>query len=197
MIKIPLFARGPRNFWGTFLVLATQYLKRKCLRIWCSKMNIIKMNQKDNSLLLTPEGLNKIKEELRELIENKRPEVAKRIQDAREAGDISENSEYDAAKQEQSYVEGRISELEDIVKNAKVSEIQMDDKVGVGCKVTVHMESSEDTFYIVGGPEADPMAKKISDESPLGSLLGKRVGEKVEFEAPVGKLIYTILKIEY
>jgi len=106
------------------------------------------MNQKDNSLLLTPEGLNKIKEELRELIENKRPEVAKRIQSAREAGDISENSEYDAAKQEQSYVEGRISELEDIVKNAKVSEIQMDDKVGVGCKVTVHMESSEDTFYI-------------------------------------------------
>lgn len=156
------------------------------------------MNQKDNTLLLTQEGLDKIKEELRDLIENKRPEVAKRIQDAREAGDISENSEYDAAKQEQSYVEGRISELEDIVKYAKISTIRMDDEVGVGCKVTVHMESSEDTFYIVGGPEADPMAKKISGESPLGSaLLGKRVGEKVEFEAPVGKLVYTILKIEY
>ena len=156
------------------------------------------MNQKDNSLLLTQEGLKKIKDELKDLIENKRPEVAKRIQSAREAGDISENSEYDAAKQEQSYVEGRIAELEEIVKNARISEIKTDDQVNVGCKVTVHMESAEDTFFIVGAPEADPLSKKISDESPLGSaLLGKRVGEKVEFEAPVGKLIYTILKIEY
>jgi len=156
------------------------------------------MNQKDNSLILTQEGLDKIKNELKELIENKRTEVAKRIKEAREAGDISENSEYDAAKQEQSYVEGRISELEEIVKNAKTNDLQIDDQVGVGCRVTVHMESAEDTFYIVGGPEADPMAKKISDDSPLGSaLLGKRVGEKVEFEAPVGKLVYTILKIEY
>lgn len=156
------------------------------------------MKQKDNSLLLTEEGLEKIKNELKNLIENKRPEVAKRIQSAREMGDISENSEYDAAKQEQSYVEGRIAELEDIVKNAKISEIKSGDMVGVGCRVTVHMESAEDTFFIVGGPEADPVAKKISDESPLGSaLLGKKVGEKVEFEAPVGKLIYTILKIEY
>ena len=152
----------------------------------------------DNNLLLTQEGLNKIKNELKDLIENKRPEIAKRIQDAREMGDISENSEYDAAKQEQAYVEGRIAELEEIVKNAKTSEIRMDDQVGVGCKVTVHMESSDDTFYIVGTPEADPLANKISHESPLGSaLLGKRVGEKVEFEAPVGKLIYTVLKIEY
>lgn len=156
------------------------------------------MNQKDNSLLLTQEGLEKIRGELKELIENKRPEIAKRIQDAREMGDISENSEYDAAKQEQAYIEGRIAELEEIVKNAKTSEIRTDDQVGVGCKVTVHMESADDTFYIVGAPEADPLSKKISHESPLGSaLLGKRVGEQVEFEAPVGKLIYTILKIEY
>ncbi len=152
----------------------------------------------NNSLLLTQEGLDKIKNELKDLIENKRPEIAKRIQDAREMGDISENSEYDAAKQEQAYIEGRIAELEEIVKNAKTSNIRMDDEVGVGCRVTVHMESSDDTFYIVGAPEADPLAKKISHESPLGSaLLGKRVGEKVEVEAPVGKLIYTVLKIEY
>ncbi|HOD01651.1 MAG TPA: transcription elongation factor GreA [bacterium] len=158
------------------------------------------MNQKekDNKLSLTPEGLQKIRDELKDLIENKRPEVAKRIQNARDAGDISENSEYDAAKQEQSYVEGRIAELEDIIKNSRVSEVKTNDMVGVGCKVTLHMESSEDTFYIVGAPEADPLANKISYESPLGSaLLGKRVGEKVEFEAPVGKLIYTITKIEY
>ena len=158
------------------------------------------MNQKekDNKLSLTPEGLQKIRDELKDLIENKRPEVAKRIQNARDAGDISENSEYDAAKQEQSYVEGRIAELEDIIKNSRVSEVKTNDMVGVGCKVTLHMESSEDTFYIVGAPEADPLANKISYESPLGSaLLGKRVGGKVEFEAPVGKLIYTITKIEY
>jgi transcription elongation factor GreA len=156
------------------------------------------MNQKDNSLTLTQEGLDSIKNELKNLIENKRPEVARRIKEAREGGDISENSEYDAAKQEQSYVEGRIAELEEIVKNAKVSEMKSGDVVGVGCKVTVHMESVEDTYHIVGSPEADPLAKKISDDSPLGSaLLGKKVGEKVEFEAPVGKLVYTILKIEY
>lgn len=185
-------------FLGNFLVFGHPIPKEKVLAYLVFKHGQKNMSQKENTLLLTPEGLNKIKEELRDLIENKRPEVAKRIQDAREAGDISENSEYDAAKQEQSYVEGRISELEDIVKNAKISEIRTNDEVGVGCKVTVHMESSEDTFYIVGAPEADPMAKKISDESPLGSaLLGKRVGEQVEFEAPVGKLVYTILKIEY
>lgn len=154
--------------------------------------------EKNNKLLMTPEGLQKVKDELRDLIENKRPEVAKRIQDAREAGDISENSEYDAAKQEQSYVEGRIAELEEIIKKARVSEVKSNDRVGIGCKVTVHMESSEETFYIVGGPEADPFSKKISDDSPIGSaLLGKRVGDKVEIEAPLGKLVYTILKIEY
>ncbi len=156
------------------------------------------MNQKDNNLLLTKEGLDKIKDELRDLIENKRPEIAKRIQNAREMGDISENSEYDAAKQEQSTVEGRIAELEDIVKNAKISDVKTSDEVAVGCKVTLHMESADTTFHIVGSPEADPLANKISDDSPLGSaLMGKKVGETVEFHAPVGKLIYTILKIEY
>ena len=156
------------------------------------------MNQKDNNLLLTKEGLDKIKGELRDLIENKRPEIAKRIQDAREMGDISENSEYDAAKQEQSTVEGRIAELEDIVKNAKISDVKTSDEVAVGCKVTLHMESVDTNFHTVGSPEADPLANTISDDSPLGSaLMGKKVGEQVEFQAPVGKLIYTILKIEY
>lgn len=151
-----------------------------------------------NDLIITKEGLNDLKEELRKLLEEKRPEVANRIKDARELGDISENSEYDAAKQEQAFVEGRISELEEILKNAKVTETNNKDSVGIGANVTVHIDSTEDTFHIVGAPEADPMKKKISIESPLGSsLMGKKVGDKIEVEAPVGKLTYTILKIEY
>jgi transcription elongation factor GreA len=95
-------------------------------------------------------------------------------------------------------VEGRVTELEDIIKNAKVTESVKKDYVDVGCKVTVHIDSTDDTFHIVGAPEADPIAKKVSNESPLGSaLVGKRVGDKIEVEAPVGKLIYTVLKIEY
>lgn len=152
------------------------------------------------TLVLTKEGLENLKNELANLIDVKRPEIAKRIQDAREMGDISENSEYDAAKQEQAFIEGRISEIEEILKNATVTDGNKSHKesVDVGAKVTVHIDNSEDTFYIVGAPEADPMANKISHESPLGSaLMGKKVGEKIEVEAPVGKLTYTIIKIEY
>jgi len=152
------------------------------------------------NLVLTQEGLENLKKELTNLIEVKRPEIAKRIQNAREMGDISENSEYDAAKQEQAFIEGRIAEIEEIVKNSKVAEAKKGHKdyVDVGAKVTVYIDSFEDTFHIVGAPEADPVAKKISHESPLGSaLMGKKVGEKIEVEAPVGKLIYTITKIEY
>jgi transcription elongation factor GreA len=152
------------------------------------------------NLVLTKEGLEKLKNEMANLVDIKRPEIAKRIQDAREMGDISENSEYDAAKQEQAFIEGRISEIDDILKNAKVTDSGKvhKDSVDVGAKVTVHIDSGDDTFYIVGAPEADPMAKKISHESPLGSaLMGKKVGEKIEVEAPVGKLTYTIVKIEY
>lgn len=155
------------------------------------------MNKKNN-LLITQEGLDNLKKELNDFIEVKRQEIAKRIQDARELGDISENSEYDSAKQEQAYIEGRIVELEDIIKNSKVSEITRKDFVDVGAKVTVHIEGGKDTFRIVGAPEADPNAKKISHESPLGlALIGKKVGDEIEVEAPIGKLIYTILKIEY
>ncbi len=156
------------------------------------------MDKTNNNLLMTQEGLDNLKKELKELIDVKRPEVAKRIKEAREMGDISENSEYDSAKQEQAYVEGRITELEDIIKNAKVNETIKKDYIDVGCSVTVHIDSTEDTFHIVGAPEADPLSNKISHESPLGSaLVGKKVGDKIEVEAPVGKLIYTVMKIEY
>ena len=114
-------------------------------------------------------------------------------------GDISENAEYDAARLEQSTVESRIGELEEIVRNAKISDAKIDKNVvGLGAKVTVHIDGDEDTFHVVGTPEANPLQKRISHESPLGiALLGKKVGEKVGVDAPIGKLIYTIKRIDY
>jgi len=156
------------------------------------------MNKNNNNVFLTKEGLENLKKELKTLIETKRPDIAKRIKEAREMGDISENSEYDAARQEQSFVEGRIEELEEIVKNAKVSEPKKRDCIDVGCKVTVHIDGNEESFHIVGAMEANPLEKKISHDSPLGSaLLGKKVGDKIEVDVPIGKLTYTIIKIEY
>jgi transcription elongation factor GreA len=146
---------------------------------------------------ITKEGLVKLKKELKELIEEKRPTVAKRIKEAREMGDISENAEYDAARQEQSFIEGRISELEEVIKNSKVVEENGDKGVvHVGAKVTVHIEGDEETFHIVGAQEADPTENKISHESPLGaSLMGKKVGEAIDVEVPIGNLTYKIVKI--
>jgi len=156
------------------------------------------MGKKD-VIYVTKEGLAKLKAELAELNDVKRPEVARRIKEAREMGDISENSEYDAAKQEQSYIEGRISELEEFLKNAEISKDNgKRDIIGVGAMVKIRVDSEEIEYHIVGAPEANPLEKKISHESPLGSaLVGKKVGDKIEVEAPMGKLIYTILKIDY
>lgn len=151
---------------------------------------------KNTNIYITKEGLKQLKAELEELTKVKRPAVALRIKNAREMGDISENAEYDAAREEQAYVEGRIAELEDIIKSSKISE-GVAGEVTVGTSVTVHMDGEEETFHIVGAPEADPLKKKISHESPLGvALLGKKVGDKIEVEAPVGKLTYTILSIQ-
>jgi len=150
-----------------------------------------------DDIYITKEGLDELKEELKQLIDEKRPEVAKRIKSAREMGDISENAEYDAARQEQSFVEGRIEELEDVIKSAKVADNANSDAVGVGSKVIVHIDGDEEEFHIVGAPEADPMKRKISHKSPLGvALVGKKIGEKVEVDAPMGKLTYTVLKIK-
>ncbi len=150
----------------------------------------------DNNLYITKEGLQKLQDELRELVEVKRPEVAQKIKEAREMGDISENAAYDEAKRDQAFIEGRISELEEIIKSSIVATTVGNGVVAVGSKVTVHIDGDEEEFHIVGAPEADPMQRKISHESPLGaSLMGKAVGEKIEVEAPIGKLTYTIMKI--
>jgi len=147
--------------------------------------------------VMTKEGLNHLKDELIGLTSNKRPEAVKRLADARDLGDLSENSEYAAAKQDLAFIDGRIAELEDIIHAAKVITSHSKGQVDVGCTVTIHVNGKEDVFSLVGEWEADPMQKKISHESPLGkALMGKKVGDKVEVEAPAGKVLYKILQIE-
>jgi len=149
-----------------------------------------------DTLYITEQGLKKLKIELKDLKDNRRPAIARRIKNAREMGDISENAEYDAARQEQAFIEGKISELEDVIKNSKTVEKGKKGVVHVGARVTVHINGGDETFHLVGAHEANPLENKISHESPLGSaLLGKKVGDTFEVEAPIGKLTYKITKI--
>lgn len=148
-------------------------------------------------VVLTKEGLSQLKKEHEELVNIKRPEVVARLAVARGQGDLAENSEYAAARQDLAFIDGRIVELEAVINEAKIIGSHPKSKIDVGCKVTLHVNGKKDTFTIVGEWEADPTAKKISHSSPLGrALLGKKVGEKVEVEAPVGKILYKILSIE-
>jgi len=148
-------------------------------------------------IVLTKEGLNELKNEHDNLVNVKRPEAVTRLANARSQGDLTENSEYTAAKQDLSFIDGRIAELELVIHEAKVVSSHSKQKVNVGCKVTLHVNGKKDIFTIVGEWEADPIQKKISHSSPLGSaLIGKKVGEKVEVEAPAGKILYKILHIE-
>ncbi len=151
--------------------------------------------------ILTYEGLQKLEEELQDLKVVKRREIAQKIKEAREQGDLSENAEYDAAKDEQRDIEARIEEIELILKNAEVvveDEVDLD-KISVGCKVRIlDIEYDEELEYkIVGSTEANSLKGKISNESPLGrALLGATVGDVVKVEAPVGELSYKVLEIQ-
>ena len=147
--------------------------------------------------LLTKEGMAELKAEHDELTQKKRPGAVRRLSDARDLGDLSENSEYAAAKQDLAFIDGRIAELEEILRGAKIVTTHGRSEVAVGCKVTVHINGNKDVFHLVGEWEADPKQRKISHESPLGrALIGKKVGDKVEVEAPAGKIHYKILSIE-
>ena len=152
----------------------------------------------NHQTMLTKEGLDELKAEYAELTKVKRLVAVKRLSDARDLGDLSENSEYAAAKQDLAFMDGRIAELEEIIHSAKVITNHGKSKVDLGCKVTVHVNGGKrDVYTVVGEWEADPSNKKISHESPLGkALLGKKVGDGVEVEAPAGKIHYKILQIE-
>jgi len=150
------------------------------------------------STVLTKEGLSKLQEELDYLQNTKKHQVADRIKLAKEFGDLSENAEYQEAKEEQAFVEGKILELQHLIKTAVLAdENKKAGVVGVGTEVSVDKEGQQQRFFIVGSTEADPANSRISLESPLGgALLGKAVGDEVEVKLPAGKVIYKILSIK-
>ncbi|MCL2050009.1 MAG: transcription elongation factor GreA [Defluviitaleaceae bacterium] len=154
----------------------------------------------DKKTVLTYEGLKKLEEELHELKVVRRKDVAAKIKEARGQGDLSENAEYDAAKDEQAEIEARITLVEKILRNAEViDEEDLDaDSISVGSKVRIlDMEYNEEIeYFIVGSTESDPMGGRISNESPLGmALISKKCGDTVTVEAPQGALQYKILQI--
>ena len=149
-------------------------------------------------IYLTKEGLEDLKKEHEELVKGKRPDVLERVSQARSMGDLSENAEYVAAREELSFIDGRIDELEELLKQVEIIQNGKSSNhiVKLGSKVTLTVNGKKEDFMVVGEWEADPTAKKISHESPLGkALIGKKVGEKVEVEAPAGKMLYTIVSV--
>jgi len=158
--------------------------------------------KQDDAILLTKSGLEALKEELENLKTVKRREVAERLKEAISYGDLSENSEYEEAKNEQAFVEGRIVELEKMIKNVKF----IDEKkahtgnsvqIGMTVKIKNIKEENIENFTIVGSTEADPFSKKISNESPIGkSLIGKKKGDQVTVSAPGGVFEFKILELK-
>ena len=155
----------------------------------------------DKKNILTYQGLKKLEDELQELKVVKRKEVAQKIKEAREQGDLSENAEYDAAKDEQRDIEARIEQIEKILKNAEVvveDEVDLD-KISVGCVVKVlDVEyDEEEEFKLVGSSEANSLNGKISNESPVGkALIGARVGDTIKVETQAGEIEYKVLEIQ-
>ncbi|MBY0758471.1 MULTISPECIES: transcription elongation factor GreA [Sellimonas] len=155
----------------------------------------------EKKTILTYAGLKALEDELENLKVVKRKEVAGKIKEAREQGDLSENAEYDAAKDEQRDIEARIDELEKILKNVEVvveEEVDLE-KINIGCTVLVHDDEFDEEieFKIVGSTEANSLQGKISNESPVGqALMGKKVGDVVTVETPAGEIKYKVLKIE-
>ena len=152
----------------------------------------------NNEILLTAKGFAELEEELNELRTTKREENIQAIKEARSHGDLSENSEYDAARDEQAKIEARIQELEYKLEHATIIENKDSDKVNVGCEVTILYvdDEEEDTYRIVGSLEADPFENKVSNESPIGAaLIGSKVGDVISVEGPNGSYDIKVLKI--
>lgn len=153
------------------------------------------MAKKD--ILVTQEGLEKLQNELDELTKERRPEVVNRIKTAKELGDLSENAEYTSAKEDQSFIEGRIQEIEQTLKHAKVVAESHTGVISIGCTVNVLVDGDNETFELVGQTESDPEHGKISVDSPVGqALLGHIAKDKVHIETPDGTIIYTVLSVD-
>lgn len=155
------------------------------------------LNTMSKKYLLTQEGLLKLNEELKHLINDKRKEVIERIREAAAHGDLSENADYAQAREEQSFIEGRIQEIEDMIKNAEIiAHSTQHNSVSIGSTVTVKVDGEEKTYSIVGSNEANPLEGKISNESIVGkAILGKKVGDVVPVATPAGQKDYEILAI--
>jgi transcription elongation factor GreA len=146
---------------------------------------------------LTPEGLEKLKKELNYLKQVKRKEIAERLKHTASFGDLTENFAYQQAKEDQAFLEGRILELEEIIRSAKAIEKKETGKVQIGSIILVSSDGNREKFQIVESEETDPLKGKISYQSPLGkALLNKSVGAKIKIETPGGKIQYKILEIE-
>lgn len=149
-------------------------------------------------IYLTKKGFEDLQKEYDEMLNKRRPEVVERLSAAREMGDLSENAEYTAAREELAFIDGRLEELEELLKQAELiaDDHHATQSVGLGSQVVIKIGEKKETFTVVGEWEADPVEKKISHESPLGkALLGKAVGDEIEVEAPVGKMLYKIVSI--
>ena len=154
----------------------------------------------DKKFALTYDGIRELEEELKMLKVSKRKEIAQKIKEARAQGDLSENAEYDAAKDEQARIEARIVAIEKMLRNAElIDEEEIDkDTVALGSKVTLFDEEFEEeiTYHIVGSAEANPEKNRISNESPLGmGLIGRKAGDAVEIDAPAGIIKYKVISI--
>lgn len=147
---------------------------------------------------LTNEGLKALEDELRVLVEEKRPKLVERLANARNQGDLAENSDYQNAKEEMEFLDGRIAELGEVIKNAVVVKNGTNTRgIDIGNTVKVRVNGKESIYHIVGEWEANPSEKKISHTSPLGqALFGKAKGDRVEVEAPAGTMVYEIVGIE-
>lgn len=147
---------------------------------------------------LTKEGLEQLRKELHELKTTKRAEIARRLKEAASFGDLSENAEYMEAKEDQAFLEGRIEELEEVVRNAQVvvKTTANIETAEIGCAIEVVVDKKNRTYTLVGKEQADPLANKISSESPLGkAMLGRKIGETVDIFTPNGNKQYKITKI--
>jgi len=153
----------------------------------------------NKKIYLTKEGSAELKKEYDELVNVKRVDVLTRVAQSRNMGDLSENAEYVASREELTFIDGRIDELEIILKQAVIirDTKTSNHAIKLGSTVTLHINGKKEIFTVVGEWEADPENKKISHESPLGKvLLGKKVGEKVQVEAPAGKITYAIINVK-
>lgn len=150
-----------------------------------------------NDNFISEAGYQKLKKELEYLKKVKRKEIASEIQESRDFGDISENSEFEEARNEQAFVEGKIKEIEHLLKNAKIIKSCSSNKVGIGCQVVLATNKKEIEYNLVGSAETDPSRGKISVDSPLGqALAGKKVGEKVSVDTISGPTEYKIIRIK-